>query len=261
MRNHIYVDNVDLAEFGVYCSGQGTFTAPEKEVTFYDIPGVNGSRPGSSERLKNIVVTYPCFIFTQFKENLTRLRSFLLSRRGLVRIADTYHDDEFRLGMALGPIDPDVNRKNDSGEFNLQFTCLPQRWLVSGEVVQTLEVEDKAFGASLTIDNPTYFDSQPLLHIFGDGGRVYVSKLNAAHPTEIVIDSELTVTDFFVDCQTMAIYSGDENLSASVGFERYDKGWLRGVDAPVLVSGQNSVGVNPGGNISKVEIMPRWWRA
>lgn len=256
MRNHIYVDNVDLAEFGVYCSGQGTFTAPEKEVTFYDIPGVNGSRPGSSERLKNIVVTYPCFIFTQFKENLTKLRSFLLSRRGLVRIADTYHDDEFRLGMALGPIDPDVNRKNDAGEFNLQFTCLPQRWLVSGEVVQTLEVSGQSQG-SLRLENPTYFDAQPLIHIYGKGARVGVSS-QAGGVTIRVLDT-MPVADFIVDCETMAVYSGDQNVSPYVSFFKSGT-TLYGVDAPVLVPGRNTLSVSFNTAISKVEITPRWWR-
>ena len=137
MRNYFILDGVDSRDYGVYISGQGTFSAPQKAYEFYNIPGRNGALIGNEKRLENILVTYEAFIYTNFDANIAAFRAFLLSRNGYVRLTDSYHPDEFRLACYTGPFEPTVEKKNDAGRFEITFTCMPQRYLLSGETEYT----------------------------------------------------------------------------------------------------------------------------
>lgn len=133
MRNYLIFGGRDSRDFGVYISGQGTFGAPAKAYDFYSIPGRNGALIGNERRLENIEVSYECFIYSNFSENIANFRSFLLSLDGYQTLTDSYHADEFRLACYVGPFEPTVERKNDVGSFTLTFNCKPQRYLTSGQ--------------------------------------------------------------------------------------------------------------------------------
>lgn len=133
MRNYFILDGVDSRDFGVYISGQGTFSAPQKAYTFYNIPGRNGALLGNEHRLENINVSYEAFIYTDFDNNMAAFRSFLLSLNGYRRLTDSYHPEEYRMAAFVGPFEPKVQRTNDAGSFTITFSCKPQRWLISGD--------------------------------------------------------------------------------------------------------------------------------
>ena len=133
MRNYLTIAGKDSRDFGVYISGQGTFSAPEKAYEFYSVPGRNGAILGNDNRLENIEVSYNCFIYTDFKRNIEEFRTFLLSLDGYQRLTDTYNPDEYRMAVYVGPFEPEVTEKNNAGAFVLTFNCKPQRFLISGE--------------------------------------------------------------------------------------------------------------------------------
>lgn len=265
MRNTLTVDGVNLSTtYGVYISGGGTFSAPEKQIEWYQVPNRNGDVLGYSRRLLNIEVSYECFIYANFDENIAGLRSFLLSRSGLVRIEDTYNPEEYRLGVYAGPFEPTITQKLDAGSFTLTFVCQPQRWLKSGETVINLLPTAGVDGAIVT--NPTLFTAKPFLRVYGYG-RVDFWRYNPAYRQHITIDNYTTLGYQYIDidCDTMNAYSGNVNLSSYVGVGTGDL--LSGVDdMPTFtpggathvkiyipnVSGQTN-------NITKVEITPRWW--
>ena len=133
MRNYFILDGVDSRDFGVYISGQGTFSAPQKAYTMFNIPGRNGALLGNEHRLENISVSYEAFIYSNFNENMAAFRSFLLSLNGYKRLTDSYHPDEYRMAVYAGPFEPKVTKMNDAGSFTITFSCKPQRWLLSGD--------------------------------------------------------------------------------------------------------------------------------
>ena len=133
MRNYLTIAGRDSRDFGVYISGQGTFSAPEKAYQFYEVPGRNGDIIGYDHRLLNIEVSYECFIYANFSQNIADFRTFLLSLNGYQKLADSYHPDEYRYAAYVGPFEPEVNKKNDAGTFTLTFNCKPQRYLISGD--------------------------------------------------------------------------------------------------------------------------------
>ena len=234
MRNYFTLNGVDSRNYGVYISGQGTFSAPRREYNMIPIPGRNGNLVGSEKRFENLELTYPAFIYTNFDANIRDFRNFLLSLVGYHRLVDSYHPDEFRMVVYEGAFEPEVEKKNDAGGFDIEFNCKPQRYLISGETVTTLT-------ASGTITNPTRFGSQPLLRVYGTG--------QLGINTETVTISQADVyTD--IDCEMMDCFKGTANRNPFVTFSNYN--------FPVLASGVNTI--NLGAGITKVEITPRWWR-
>lgn len=133
MRNYFVFNGRDSRDFGVYISGQGTFSAPQKAYQFYNIPGRNGALIGYDNRFENINVSYDAFIYKDFDKNIAEFRSFLLSVPGYARLEDSYHPDEYRVAAYVGPFEPTITSKNDAGSFTITFNCKPQRYLLSGE--------------------------------------------------------------------------------------------------------------------------------
>lgn len=253
MRNYFTLDGVDSRDFGVYLSGQGTFGAPSKAYTYHDVPGRNGALIGSEKRFNNIEVTYPAFIYANIKQNISDLRNFLLSRDGYVRLTDTYNSGEFRLASYVGAFEPDVTKRNDAGQFDITFNCMPQRWLTSGETPIT--------GSPATVQNDTQMNAKPLIRVVGYG------KLNV---NEITIDITSYsyaegVSYIDIDCETMQAFNGDKLLNKYVtvykdlhdGYGTKDYA----VDFPVLKPGANAISKETVATyISSWEVTPRWWK-
>lgn len=126
---------INTADYLIGISGGGTYAAPERDVTRYEVPGRNGELIVDNGRYKNIEVTYPAYIARKFKDRITDFRSALMAKRGYQRIEDTYHPDEYRMGTFVGAFDPEtVGALNNSARFDLRFNCKPQRFLKSGDL-------------------------------------------------------------------------------------------------------------------------------
>lgn len=234
MRNYLVFNGQDSRDYGVYISGQGTFSAPKRAYNIVPIAGRNGDLITHEKRLENINVTYRAFIYTNFDTNLRNWRNFLLSCIGYKELSDSYHTDEFRMACYDDDFDPDVTSKNDAGEFKITFNCKPQRYLNSGKTVTTLTADG-------SINNPTLFDAQPLLRVYGDG-------ILGINSQSITISGSDVYTD--IDCEMMDAYKGAANKNHTITLTNHN--------FPVFTAGTNSIDLGTG--ITKVEITPRWWR-
>jgi len=233
MRNSFTLAGVSSTAYGVYISGQGTFNAPARDWDMIPVPGRNGDLVGTERRFQNGTLVYPAFIYSNFKQNISDFRNFLLSLVGYQDLIDTYHPNEIRKVMFTGQFETDVEQKNDAGKFDIEFTCKPQRFLSSGNTKTTLT-------ANGSITNPTRFDSQPLLRVYGTG-------ILGIGSQSITITAANTYTD--IDCEMMDCFKGTANRNAYVQFTDHN--------FPVLKPGQNNFSLGTG--ITKVEITPRWW--
>lgn len=233
MRNYFTLDGVDSRDFGVYISGQGTFSAPARSYELLPVPGRNGDLVGTEKRFENGELTYPAFIYANFKQNIADFRAFLDSLFGYHRIVDSYHPNEFRMVFFQGEFAPDVTAKNDAASFDITFNCKPQRFLLSGEQATTLTADG-------SITNPTRFNSQPLLRVYGTGDL-------GINGDTITISQADVYTD--IDCEMMDAYKGTENRNQYITLTNYN--------FPVLVPGENGIALGTG--ITRVEITPRWW--
>lgn len=248
MRNYFTLDGVDSRDFGVYLSGHGTFGAPSKAYTYHDVPGRNGALIGSEKRYNNIEVTYPAFIYANFKQNISDFRNFLLSRDGYVRLTDTYNSGEFRLASYVGAFEPDVTKRNDAGQFDITFNCMPQRWLTSGQT--------PIYGSRTSITNPTRYPAKPLFQIYISGELDFYFGDYVFTSTGL---ADAGVTSLHIDCETMQCYSGYKNINSNIRITRLVDGVFSNAydfpTIPPLSTVQISASSGTTWNIT-----PRWWQ-
>lgn len=162
--------DVESSEYGIYITGSAVFNAPERDVEFVSVPGRNGDVVIDNGKFNNITISYPAGVFgdspEQFAEKISAFRNALLSQRGYQRLSDTYHPDEYRMGVFVASIEVEPTAKNRAGEFKLEFNCKPQRWLTSGEVAIPVDSGDIIF-------NQTAFEASPLLEVEGEGSITF----------------------------------------------------------------------------------------
>lgn len=162
-ENYFIFGDVNTADFGVYCSGGGTYNAPQRDVNAYHILGRNGDLMIDHGSYKNVDVTYPCWIARGAPDKVDAFRQALCSLRGYQQIEDPYHPDEYRMGIYVDSFAPDMlNAHNDSMKMDVVFNCKPQRFLKSGSTAQQI-----TSGSTLT--NPTLYASRPQLQAWGYG--------------------------------------------------------------------------------------------
>lgn len=163
---HLIFGDVDSADYGIYISGDGVYNAPERAVEFVTVPGRNGDIAMDQGRYNNITVTYPAGVFAKtqedFREKLSDFRNAILSQKGYQRLEDTYHPEEYRMGVYSSGLEVSPAGYNQAGEFDLIFNCKPQRWLTVGALPIPVDSGD-------VLQNPTVFDSSPLLEVEGYG--------------------------------------------------------------------------------------------
>lgn len=232
-RNWIVYDGKPLKDYKLYCSGDKTFSSPQRDVETVTIPGKSGSYITNVNGYKNRSVQYGCWIASDFRNNIAALRNFLSSSTGYNRIEDTYDPDTFCLAAFQGPLDVSAALGSTFGSFTLTFDALPQRYLKTGEIVSTF-----TNGQSSMLYNPTLFDAHPYIITTGSG-------------TLTVGSYSMTITGGGVtniDTSVPNAWYGTTNKNQYVTCA--NRKW------PTLVPGENRIVVS---GFSKVEITPRWW--
>ena len=268
LLNKLIFDGVDSSDFGVFISGEGAFDAPARRGEMISIPGRNGSLFMDEGVFENITVEYPAFIGTSYKEifrtKLGDLRSALTSRGNYKRLTDTYHPDEFRLGVYRSGLEVDPKVITRAGNFTLKFDCKPQRYLKIGE-------DPIVLTAGALINNPTLFYAKPLLKVIGNG-TVKIEPYEfivSGNDGEIWIDSEIMESyklvhtlynltdeelDVIQDENGVDIEVSKEatpaNMEAYIEFINYVYPQIKPGDVPVWISS----------GIEELTIIPRWWR-
>lgn len=234
MRNFFIFGGKDSRDYGVYITGTGVYNAPLKSYDTITVPGRSGDLVMANHRFENTELTYPAFIYANFKMAISQFKSAMLSADGYQRLEDSYNTDEYRKALYAGEMEVEARQQQDAGSFEIVFNCDPRRFLKIGENVQTI-----SSGGS--ISNPTLFPSKPLIKVTGYG-TLYVGG------QQIVISQHFTSVN--IDCEMMDCYSGTSNANSYVT--------MQGNYFPELPPG--NTGITYSGNITKVEITPRWWR-
>ena len=272
LLNYLTYDGVDSRDFGVFLSGEGAFDAPARRGEMVSIPGRNGSLFMDEGAFENITVEYPSFIGTGyediFRQKLGNLRSALTSRGNYKRLTDTYHPDEFRLGVYREGLEVDPQYLTRAGGFTMKFDCKPQRFLLSGE-------EAQLFNANGILFNPTLFEASPIIKVTGNGTvaigddgayRFIVSN----NPGTITIDSEIMeayipggeiypLTDENGDVITQELEIEIDVVDGTV-YPANMNSYVEFVDSkmPKIPPGEQPIRMSP--TITLLEITPRWWR-
>lgn len=235
MRNWLTYNGKSTKDFGIYISGLNSYNAPARDYDTISIAGRNGDLTIDNGRYENIDISYPAFIYDDFNNNVEGFRNFLLSQIGYKRLEDTYHPDEFRMAIVKGGFKSSVQDTLDAGEFEIKFTCKPQRFLKSGEI--PIEIT-----ASTSINNPTYFASEPLIRVYGYG-TFHVGDYSAT-----ITQHDYTYMD--IDCSMMDAYNGTNNLNNKLSLG--SNGFIK------IESGAHGITIDDN-TVTKIIIYPRWY--
>ena len=220
-------------EFGIVCSGSGTFAAPERDATVVDIPGRNGTLTIDNGRYKNITVSYPAFVPRDFPARAASIRAWLLGPTGYQRLEDEYQPDCYHLARFAGPLEFETGFLNRAASMSLAFDCMPQRWLKSGEYAQPI-------ANGQTLYNPTGFEALPLIEVELTGEA-------ALQVGGITVQFAGYTGPLVLDCDLQDSYAGTRNLNRYVTAAQF----------PVLPAGKNEFSCS--GGVSSVRLTPNWW--
>ena len=222
-------------DFGIRISGEGIYDRPKRKYSTHDVPGRNGQVILDEDSFSNIEVKYPAFVLDKMPERVEDFANYMSSFAGYQRIESTYEPDIYRLGQYNSELAvKSSGYMNRQGEFDIEFNCMPQRFLKSGEIPIT-------FNAAGNIWNRTNYDSKPFIRVYGNGaGTVGIS------------DYLITLTDIDdyvdIDCELMDAYKGTTNCNKFISFN---------ADSFKIPSGVS--GINFTGNITSVIITPRYF--
>ena len=230
--NQITYNGTQFSTFGAYYDGSLSFINPEKDYELVEVLGRDGALAIYNDRFRTVEISIPCYIKNNFISNYRSLMSFLNSQRGYQRLELTQEPNHYRKALLMALTEPDTGQAERDGQFTIVFTCMPQRWLKSGE-------NWTPFTSNGTITNPTLFDAKPIIRIYGSG------QVGVGSETIILTHAGTNYVD--VDCETMDAYEG------STSYNEY----LQVTDFPVLHSGSN--GITLGTGVTRVEIQPRWY--
>ena len=206
-------DDIDSRDFGVYISGDYVFNSPERDIETIEIPGRNGAFILDKGRFHNITVTYPAGMFgstgDDFAEGIRRFRNALAGKKGYCRLTDEYHPLEYRMAVYRGGLEVEpaaTGGDNRAAQFDITFECKPQRYLIQGD--QPIAVED---GANL--NNPTPFESRPLLQVYGYGEIGINGETISINDTiigDVLLANRMTSSDGIITFSEAQLRSGDD---------------------------------------------------
>jgi phage-related protein len=240
----ITYDGVASTDYGIVVSEAPVFERPARKQTVIQVPGRNGSVVIQENAWEDVVRSYNVWLSENVTEDsggdksgylveyVDAYEEFLNSRNGYLRLSDNFEPDVYRLAYYSGG-DSFSNLKTQIGRATLRFTCRPERFLVIGETPVNVNNGD-------TINNPTRFESKPLIHIEASSKTIGVT-INGKTITA-------NVTDYInIDCEKMNAYRlASENKNADISG-----------DFPTIASGSNTITIT--GTYTKVTIKPNWF--
>lgn len=183
MSDYFIFGDIDTRDYeGIYVYFDDIDATPSRVGEFIEIPGRNGSFYLDKGRYEDVTHTYNIVALTM--EAGRDLINAISSQVGYHRLEDSFNPDEFYSAIFASEVEPNVPTDREQMTFKLMFTRKPQRWLTSGEVKHHIGV------SGYMMDNPTLFDSSPLLEVEG-GGTISFNGYNIELENAVYGDVEL----------------------------------------------------------------------
>lgn len=211
-----------------------SYAAPARKTELISISGRNGDIIMAQDAFESYTQEYEVYISAEQRllPRVARMvADWIYAPKGFAKLEDTYDLDTFRMAAYTGNLDIE-NVMNRFGRVRLEFLCQPQRWYKTGQYPVQIE-------SGTILKNPSAFVAQPLITVTGNGaGQLIVG--------DRTVDILSLNGEMVLDCETQNATINGENANMNI----------RAVEFPVL--GQSST-VTWSGDITSVEIVPRWW--
>jgi phage-related protein len=249
LNETFYLDDKDALTYGIRLQKPIEFTSAVPIVEKIHVPGRNGDLIFDTGTYENRTGIASCFALSSSVNNeIVKANKFLLSDHGYRKLTcsnDTTHFWKARVSNGAKI----ENRLNKLNPFEIEFDCMPQRFLVSGENTITITT------SSRVLTNSYGGVALPLIKIYKKSG-------SALENSSVVQIGSSSVAGFWVkdgnqtssltfDCETQNVYSEDLNLNFN------DRVTIAN-GFPKLDLGTNVIKFNTN-CVEKIEVIPRWW--
>lgn len=270
----ITFNGVTSTSVGIQVAHSPRYVYPEKDSEAVHVPGRNGDIIIDKDSYKNVPREYEITVYDQahpewtYSQRVVKLSNWLHSARGYAKLSDTYDVGYFRKARYVEEAQEIENFINQGGAGTITFDCRPERFLVTGDNPIT---KDKASSGTttLTIQNPTQYYAKPYIKLYGTTGSgntagnltgtlrlnthgegvvniitVTGAQLTGGQPY-LIVDSELQIVNSNSDSPfTYTLHEGFPILAPpdpDIANQNLIFSWVAG------------------GNISKIEVIPRWY--
>lgn len=237
----IIFNNKSSSELGLEVETFPDYIIPEREYDVIHVPGRNGDVLMDNNTFSNVSRQYKISVAalsTPFYQKMNAVVEWLHSASGYSRLEDSYEPDFYRMAC-YRESNTLQNLYNKAGKATITFDCKPQRYLKSGDDV----VE---FTSTGTITNPTSFPSYPIIRVYSSNsqfGTVYIGNYS------FVLAPSSGSTCIEVNSEIQDVYDGYKNMNSAIT--------LNGGEFPKLMPDSTSISFTS--NITKVEVVPKWW--
>lgn len=245
-------NGTSLSSLGFVIQTYPSYTIPNKNVELKTIPGRNGSIVRDTETYQDVIASYK--IAAAIPDGNTYIdvgktvANWLATAKGFKRLTDTYDDTVYRMAMFSDAVEfPNV--WDQATGATIQFTCKPQKYLLTGEVSVDLSWHS---GSWNEITNPTSYPASPEFTLtlaantqttiqFCSG-----STSNPTHESEVIIKNisgVIHISSEEMECWNSSGLINDK-VTINAGF-------------PKLYKGANFIKYPS--NITAISMVPRWW--
>lgn len=228
-------------EFNIIMTEAPPIIIAERDVENVSVAGISGNLTVDKGRYKNVTVPYRCAIIPKDGKKLRdcaiEALELLRPAAGYMRLENSFHQDSYRMARITGQVSIE-SIVEKAGRFTVEFYCKPQRFLIDGEAAVSFSKPSSLF-------NHTNEIALPLITVYGNGaGELSVGGVTVSI---LVLEDQITL-----DCEIQNAYRkvGDappENKNVAIAAPTF----------PSLNPGINAISWT--GEITKVEIIPRWW--
>ena len=249
LNETFYLDGENAKDYGIRLQRPIEFTPAVPIVEKIHVPGRNGDLIFDTGTYENRTGIASCFaLSSNVNSEIVKANRFLLSNHGYRKLKcsnDTTHFWKARVSNGAKI----ENRLNKLNPFEIEFDCMPQRFLVAGETVKSYT------SGKVSIQNVYGGVALPLIKIYKKSGsnsdNSSVVQIGSSSVSGFWEKDEKYASSLTFDCETQNVYSEDLNLSfndrvkIANGFPKLDLG------TTVIKFNTNYV--------EKIEVIPRWW--
>lgn len=234
-REYFWIDGERCDAVGIRLQRPLTFEGTTPKMETVDVPGRNGQLHYYEGAYTNVKGEASCFSLRKYDVDkaLSAVTRYTLMEPGYHRLETTEEPEIYRKATVVTGPGTEI-RMRVLAPFELEFDCMPQKFLKSGD----REIKLASSGAVLLNE---WFPSLPIINVTGAG-----------EGTLTINDAIVTFKSTFsgpvvLDCELQDAYNGAENKNNQISAAKF----------PVLPHGKCTVTWT--GGITGVSIIPRWW--
>jgi phage-related protein len=240
LNETIYIDGVDVREFGVYLQRPLSISGIVPILEEISVPGRSGTLTHYTGAYENREALAECYALSQgnVQQNVSAFSSFLFGEKGYRRLQTSTDEEHYLMARVVNGAQID-DRLRKLNPFEIQFSCMPQKFLVDGDkqIFFRGKVVHKLY-------NPYDCETKPLLTVVGAGSGGTITINSVTITVKAGVDNL-----FYIDCETENAYSGSGlSFNNFIALEKF----------PILKKGENRIHF-VGGGIQSIALVPRWW--